>query len=168
METPPALEPWPSYAPPPRTRTLKSVVWSTLVFQTILTGFLVFSVTTASIVIGGVLSEPLEIVFIALFAGVLTTAVFAVGLPLRLVPALRAWWFRRAFWTVALVLLALAGVVGSYFLGHAGPVHHSATRDWPASDGYNPDPALFLTSLALLSFTAMHVVPPLRRWRDLR
>lgn len=146
---------------------LKSDVWFVLIPQTVLAGFLVFTVTTAWIVIGGLLTEPLEGIFIGLFAAVVTLAVFVLGLPLRLIPRLRAFWFRRAGWSLVFVALALGGVLGSYFFSGAGPVHYNATREWPATDGYDPNPTVFLSSLALLAFTSMHALLPLRRWKAL-
>ncbi|PZF60729.1 hypothetical protein DEI81_12060 [Curtobacterium sp. MCBD17_013] len=133
--------------------------------QVVLTGFITYVVIAACSVIGGTFTEGLQIVGIAVFSTPLTIAAFVLGLPLRLIPRARSWWFRRAEWTFVVFVLAALVLCLSYVIGRAGPVHYDANAQWPASDGYNPDVRVFVSALGVLAFASMHMLPPRRARR---
>lgn len=91
-----------------------------------------------------------------------------LALPLLIVPRARAWWIRRAGWTFVVFGVAVAVLCLSSVVGTAVPVHNEAYADQPATDGYEPDPRFFLPALGVFAFASMHLLPPLRRTRDVR
>ncbi|AVL97779.1 MULTISPECIES: hypothetical protein [Microbacterium] len=107
-------------------------------------------------------TEGLQIIGFAVFSTPLTILAFLAGLPLRIVPRARRWWFRHAGWFFALFGVAAGGLLLSYVVGEAGPVRY-AQSGWPVSDGYVPDARLFVPSLAVLAFATMHLRLPPRR-----
>ncbi|PZE82410.1 hypothetical protein [Curtobacterium sp. MCBD17_032] len=139
-----------------------ALVWMAVPMQVVLTGFLTFVVVAVWSIVGGAFTEVLQFIGWAVLSTPLTLLVFALGLPLRLVPRVRAWWIRRAAWTFVLFGVAVAGLVLSYVVGTAGPVHTAAVADQPATDGYVPDPRVFLPALGVFAFATMHLLPPLR------
>ena len=136
--------------------------WVLLPVQVFFTGLITYVAIATWTSIGGAYTEGLQVIGFALYSTPLTILVFLVGLPLRLVPAVRRWWFQNAGWSFALFGLAAAGIVLSYFTGEAGPVHYAETASWPSTDGYEPDARIFLSSLVVLAFATMHLRPPLR------
>ncbi|PRB08682.1 hypothetical protein CQ042_19830 [Microbacterium sp. MYb62] len=137
--------------------------WILLPAQIFLTGLITYVAIATWTSIGGAYTEGLQVIGFAFFSTPLTVLVFLLGLPLRLAPPVRLWWLQHAGWTFALFGVAACGMVLSYFVGDAGPVHYVETVAWPATDGYEPDARLFLPSLVVLAFATMHLRPPLRR-----
>lgn len=142
-----------------RTSSLAANAWILLPAQVFLTGLLTYVAFAAWTAIAGAYTEGLQVVGFAVLSAALTILVFLLGLPLRIVPLLREWWFRHAGWVLALFGVGVAGILLSYFVGDAGPVHYAAT-DWPLTDGFEPDMRLSLSSLAVLAFAAMHLRLP--------
>jgi hypothetical protein len=145
-----------------------AIVWLALPFQVVLTGALTYVVIAAWSIVGGAFTEALQLFGFALLSTPLTVLVFVLGLPLRIVPAARAWWIRRAGWTFVVFGIAVAGLGLSCVVGSAGPVHNEAYADQPATDGYAPDSRVFLTALGVFAVATMHLLPPRRRSRDVR
>ena len=148
-----------------RTSNIAAMAWVLLPAQVFLTGLITYVAIAAWTIIGGAYTEGLQVIGFAFYSAQLTILVFLVGLPLRIAPPARRWWFRHAGWSLALLGLAAAGILLSFFVGDAGPVHYTETADWPSTDGYEPDTRVFLPSLVVLAFATMHLLPPLRRWR---
>lgn len=148
-----------------RTTDTAAMAWILLPAQVILTGLLTYVAIAAWTSIAGAYTEGLQAIGFAFYSTPLTILVFLVGLPLRVAPPARLWWFRHAGWSFALFGLAAAGILLSFYVGDAGPVHYDETVDWPATDGYAPDTRVFLPSLVVLAFATMHLLLPLRRWR---
>lgn len=148
-----------------RASNIAAVAWALLPAHVFLTGLITYVAIAAWTVIGGAYTEGLQVIGFAIYSAQLTILVFVVGLPLRIASSVRRWWFRHAAWSLALFGLAAAGVLLSFFVGDAGPVHYPETADWPSTDGYEPDTRVFLPSLLVLAFATMHLLPPLRRWR---
>lgn len=130
--------------------------------QVVLTGLITYVAIAGWTSIGGQYTEGLQVIGFAFLSTPLTILVFLLGLPLRIVPSARRWWFRHAGWSLALFGLAAAGMILSYFVGDAGPVHYTED-DWPLTDGYVPDARLFFSSLVVLAFATMHLRPPPRK-----
>jgi hypothetical protein len=118
------------------------------------------AIATWSITAAGY-TEGLQVVGFAVFSTPLTILPFVAGLPLRVSPRARRWWFRHAWWFFTLFGLAVGGMLLSYVLGDAGPVHN-AEADLPLTDGYVPDARLFVPSLVVLAFATMHLRLPAR------
>lgn len=114
-----------------RTETRTSRAWTALPVQVVLTGFITYVVIAACSVLGGTFTEGLQIVGIAVFSTPLTIAAFVLGLPLRLIPRARSWWFRRAEWTFVVFVLAALVLCLSYVVGRAGPVTTTPTHSGP-------------------------------------
>lgn len=159
----PAMTVWPPYpaaVPEPWVARPVRLAWLPFPVQVVLTGAVAYAVIATWTVVGGVFSEGLQTIGFAIISTPLTILVFLLGLPLRLVPRARAWWFRRAWWPVALAVVAVVGLAASYVVPGSGPVHYDATDEWPASDGYDPNEWVFLPALGALAFALMHVLPP--------
>lgn len=139
--------------------------WALVPVQVFLTGLLTYVAIAAWTSIGGAYTEGLQVIGFALYSTPLTVLVFLLGLPLRLAPPARRWWSQHAGWSVALFGFAAAGIVLSYFTGAAGPVRYPETASWPSTDGYEPDPRIFLASLVVLAFATMHLRIPRRQHR---
>lgn len=155
----------PRAASEPRASKFTSLAWALLPVQVFLTGLITYVVIAAWTVIGGAYTEGLQVIGFAYLSAQLTIGAFLVGLPLRIAESARRWWFRHALWALALFGLAAVGLLLSFVVGDAGPVHYAETAEWPATDGYGPDTRVFLPSLVVLAFATMHLLPPLRRWR---
>lgn len=152
--------PYPAVVPPGRGAHPARLAWIPLAVQVVLTGAVTYVVIAVLTVVAGTYSEGLQLIGFAIVSTPLTILVFLLGLPLRLVPRARSWWIRTAWWPVAPTVVAALGLAASYVVPGAGPVHHDATDDWAASDGYVPNAWVFLPALGVLAFALMHVLPP--------
>jgi hypothetical protein len=155
-----AWPPYPAAVPPRRPAYRARAAWILLPAQVVLTGAVTYVVIAAWSVIGGVFTEGLQVVGFAIVSTPLTILVFVLGLPLRIVPGARSWWCARPWVPVVVLAVAIAGIAVSYVGPGAGPVHNEATDEWVATDGYDPDPWVFLPALGALAFALMHLLPP--------
>ncbi|WP_136056324.1 hypothetical protein [Microbacterium sp. K24] len=165
MEAESQIHPAAPPSPEQRTSVPAGKVWSLLPAHVFLTGLITWLVIGEWTVIAGAYTEGLQVVGFAVVSAVLTILVFLLGLPLRIAPPLRRWWIRHAAWMLGLFILGAAGVVLSYFVGHAGPVYYDEVADWPLTDGFEPDAGVFGSSLVVLAFATMHLRLPQRRRR---
>ncbi|MFJ2503698.1 hypothetical protein [Microbacterium sp. NPDC087592] len=136
--------------------------WVLLAVQIFLTGLLTDIAIAFWAITASGYTEGLQVVGFAVGSALITIAAFVIGLPLRIVRSARRWWFRHGAWFLALLALGVGGMLVSYFVGDAGPVHY-ADSEWPSTDGYAPDDRLFVPSLFVLAFATMHLRPPTRR-----
>ncbi|MCT2224774.1 hypothetical protein [Microbacterium paraoxydans] len=136
--------------------------WLLLAAQVFFTGLITYIAIAIWSTTAAGYTEGLQIIGFAVFSTPLTILAFLAGLPLRIVPRARRWWFRHAGWFFALFGVAAGGLLLSYVVGEAGPVRY-AQSGWPVSDGYVPDARLFVPSLAVLAFATMHLRLPPRR-----
>ncbi|MFJ4224115.1 hypothetical protein [Microbacterium sp. NPDC089695] len=137
--------------------------WNWLPLQVFATGLITFVVAATWISVSDQYSEGMQVVGLALGSAVITIAAFLLGLPLRVAPLLRAWWVRHGGWPVIVALLGIAGLVLSYVVGDAGPLHVPADDLFPEVNGYLPDGRIFVPSYGLLALATMHTLPPRRR-----
>jgi len=150
--------------PPAGDSVSARAAWIALPAQVVLTGAISWVVIAVWIVVGGLFTEGLQVVGIAVFATAPTILAFVVGLPLRLAPRARAWWFHRRAWAPVVFGVAVLGLLSSYLVGGAGPVHNAAGPEWPATDGYDPDVWVFAVALGVAAVASMHLLPPRRVW----
>lgn len=134
--------------------------WGLLAVQIFLTGLITYIAIAFWAITASGYTEGLQVVGFAVGSALITIAAFVIGLPLRIVRSARRWWFRHGAWFLALLGLGAVGMVVSYFVGGAGPVHYA---EWPPTDGYAPDDRLFVPSLFVLAFATMHLRPATRR-----
>lgn len=155
-----AWPPYPATVTPRRPAYRARAAWVLLPAQVVLTGAVTYVVIAAWSVIGGVFTEGLQVVGFAIVSTPLTILVFVLGLPLRVVPRVRSWWCELPWVVVVVLAVAVVGIALSFVVPGAGPVHNEATDEWVATDGYDPNPWVFLPALGLLAFALMHLLPP--------
>lgn len=148
--------------PPPTSPDVRRA-WNWLPAQVLVAGATSFIVTGLWLSISDQYSEGLQVIGLGLVSAVITIAVFVLGLPLRVAPSLRRWWVRHPGGPVIVLLLGAGGLVLSYFVGGAGPLHLPADDLFPEANGYQPEGGVFIPSLGILAFAAMHLLPPRRR-----
>ncbi|WAA66340.1 hypothetical protein [Microbacterium oxydans] len=136
--------------------------WGLVAAQIFLTGLITYIAIAFWATTASGYTEGLQVIGFAIGSALVTVAAFVIGLPLRIVRSARRWWFHHGAWFLALLGLAAIGMVLSYFVGDAGPVH-DAEPEWPSTNGYAPDDRLFVPSLFVLAFATMHLRPPTRR-----
>ncbi|PCE16414.1 hypothetical protein AUC47_00765 [Microbacterium sp. SZ1] len=149
--------------PPPPSPDVRRA-WDWLPAQVFATGLSTFVACALWMSMSDLYSEGLQVVGLGLGASVITIAAFLLGLPLRIAPPLRRWWLRHGIWPVIVFLLGAGGLAASYVVGDAGAFHVPADDMFPEANGYQPDGRIFIPSLAVLAFAAMHLLPPRRRF----
>ncbi|MBT2495799.1 hypothetical protein J7E45_09275 [Microbacterium sp. ISL-59] len=156
------LEPVEPATAVPKGTTMDTRDWVLLAVQIFLTGLITYIAIAFWAITASGYTEGLQVVGFAVGSALITITAFVIGLPLRIVRPARRWWFRHGMWFLALLVLGVGGMVVSYFVGDAGPVHY-ADSEWPSTDGYAPDDRLFVPSLFALALATMHLRPPTRR-----
>lgn len=147
--------------PPPPSPDVRRA-WNWLPAQIFVTGLITFVVSAEWMTIADTYSEGMQVIGLGLGSAVITIAAFLLGLPLRIAPSLRRWWIRHGGWPVIVLLLGVAGLVLSYFVGDAGAFHVPADELFPEANGYQPEGRLFIPSFGIVAFAAMHLLPPRR------
>ncbi|MGF0118267.1 hypothetical protein ACQFYA_18390 [Promicromonospora sp. Marseille-Q5078] len=131
--------------------------------QSLLTLALMFATGLVVCVVSGPYDDLLTVVgwlfWSAALAVVTTMAVLVVGLPLRLVPRLRAWWSRHGEYTLLGGALGVLLIAGSFLAGHPDTVNMDGV-DLPV---FQPQGIILLAGWTALAFSSAHVRWP-RTW----
>ncbi|WP_139820702.1 hypothetical protein [Krasilnikoviella flava] len=131
--------------------------------QAVATFALMFTTGLVVAVLSGPYEDLLSVVgwlfWSAVIALVTTGCALAVGVPLRLVPRLRAWWRGNGELMLLGALLGAALIVTAFVLGHPDTVD----ADGIELAVYQPHGVLLLVGWLLLAFFCAHALWP-RRW----
>jgi hypothetical protein len=163
----------PSPASPVRRMSAIAVIaWAILPIQVVICGAAFAVINTVLYFVEGVWDGFGTIVGACLFAAVVTILAVALGLPLRLVPVLRDWWFRSGSLTVVAVVVGLGLLALSFLVPDA---HHAEIELEPGLrvHAFFGDTALGLAGQAITAFGLAHLwfprslarLVPLR-WRN--
>jgi hypothetical protein len=136
-----------------------SSAWQIMPLQMLISGAVLFVVGILIYMLSGTYDGIISIIGVPIIttieAGALTIAAILVGLPLRLVPTMRAWWFAHPRLGLIIAGTGTATVIAAFIVG---TIHRSASGGAEDATPLQPEPTILVAGLLALAVGLTHLL----------